>query len=317
MSFEIAFGTLEIGLIYALVSLGVLISFRMLDFPDLTADGSFPLGGAVCGLCLYMGINPWLATLYGTLAGACAGMITAWLYVRLNILQLLASIIVMIGLYSVNLRILGLAPFLKGETPRMAGSPNLPLLDAQTIFSPFINSDFSNQYYVQPLMVLGFVIICWLLLNAFLNTQQGLALRATGANARMARSQGIATGRTVIIGMAISNALIALGGAIFVQTQGNADISIGVGTIVIGLAAVIIGESLFPAKRMWLITLAVIFGSLIYRFFIAVALGNETLQNIGIGTEDLNMITAILVTLALILPKQIKKWLKRFKGATV
>jgi len=315
MSFEILFGTFEIGLIYALVSLGVFISFRMLDFPDLTADGSFPLGGAVCGLCLYLGINPWVATLTGMLAGAIAGMITAWLYVRLNILQLLSSIIVMIGLYSINLRILGLAPFLAGETPRMAGAPNLPLLDATTIFSPFINADFSNQYFVQPLIVFGFVIVCWLLLNFFLNTEKGLALRATGANARMSKAQGIATGKMVILGMAISNALIALGGAIFVQTQGNADISIGVGTIVIGLAAVIIGESLMPAKKMWLITLAVIVGSILYRLFIAVALGNETLQQIGIGTEDLNLITAVLVTLALVLPKQLKKWSRR-KGAT-
>ncbi|QIQ22303.1 ABC transporter permease [Zophobihabitans entericus] len=311
MSLEILYGTMEIGLIYALVSLGVFISFRMLDFPDLTADGSFPLGGAVCGLCLYMGVNPWLATLYGTLAGACAGMITAWLYVRLNILQLLASIIVMIGLYSINLRILGLAPYLMNETPRMSGSPNLPLLDAHTIFTPLVAEDFSNQFIVQPLLILGFVIAGWMFLNAFLNTQKGLALRATGANARMASAQGIATGRMVILGMAISNGLIALGGSLFVQTQGNADISIGVGTIVIGLAAVIIGESLMPAKRMWIITLSVIFGSILYRLFIAVALGNQTLQNIGIGTEDLNLITAVLVTLALVLPKQIKKWTRR------
>lgn len=315
MSIEIAFGTLEIGLIYALVSLGVLISFRMLDFPDLTADGSFPLGGAVCGLCIYLGINPWLATLYGMLAGACAGMITAWLYVKLNILQLLASIIVMIGLYSVNLRILGLGPFLMNETTKMAGSPNLPLLNLETIFTPFVRADYSNQYYAQPLLILAFVVIFWLVLNLFLNTQRGLALRATGTNQRMAKAQGIATGRMVILGMAISNGLIALGGALFVQTQGNADISIGVGTIVIGLAAIIIGESVFPAKRMWFITLSIIIGSILYRAFIAVALGNETLQSIGIGPEDLNLITAILVTLALVLPKYCKKWLPK-KGAS-
>lgn len=316
MSFEITFGVLEIGLIYALVGLGVLISFRMLDFPDLTADASFPLGGAVCGLCLYMGYDPITATLAGTLAGAGAGMVTAWLYVRLNILQLLSSIIVMIGLYSINLRILGLAPYLSGETTRLAGSPNLPLLDVSNLFTAFINKDYSNQYYVQPLIIFIFVVLCWGLLNFFLCTQKGLALRATGANSRMAKAQGVATGKMMILGMAISNALIALAGALFVQTQGNADVSIGVGTIVIGLAAVIIGESLFPAKRMWIITLSVIFGSIIYRFFIAVALGNQTLRNIGIGTEDLNLITAILVVLALVLPQQIKK-LKKRKGAAL
>lgn len=311
MSFEFFLGSLEIGLIYALVSLGVFISFRLLDFPDLTADGSFPLGGAICGLCLYIGVDPWTATILGTFGGCIAGMITGWLYVKLNILQLLASIIVMIALYSVNLRILGLAPYIMGETPRMAGSPNLALLDATTIFSPFINADYTNQYIVQPVMILGFVIVFWLLLNSFLNTQKGLALRATGTNARMAKSQGIPTGGTIILGMAISNGLIALGGALFVQTQGGADITIGVGTIVIGLASIIIGESIFPAKRMWAITLSVIFGSILYRLFIAIALGNEWLQSIGIGTEDLNLITAVLVVLALVLPKQLKKWTHR------
>lgn len=310
MSFEFFLGSLEIGLIYALVSLGVFISFRLLDFPDLTADGSFPLGGAICGLCLYIGVNPWLATLYGTLGGCFAGMITGWLYVRLNILQLLSSIIVMIGLYSVNLRILGLAPYIMDETTRMAGSPNLSLLNINTIFTPFLDEDFSNQYIVEPMMVLGFVIVFWLLLNAFLNTQKGLALRATGTNPRMSRSQGIATGKMTILGMSISNGLIALGGSLFVQTQGGADITIGVGTIVIGLASIIIGESIFPAKRMWAIMLSVILGSILYRLFIAIALGNELLQNIGVGTEDLNLITAILVVLALVLPKQIKKWTK-------
>ncbi|XKM12822.1 ABC transporter permease [Orbaceae bacterium ac157xtp] len=315
MSFEFFIGSLEIGLIYALVSLGVFISFRLLDFPDLTADGSFPLGGAICGVCIYCGVNPWLATVYGTLGGCLAGMVTGWLYVRLNILQLLSSIIVMIALYSINLRVLGLGPYLMGETDRFAGSPNLALLNSDTIFSPFINDDFSNQYYVQPLLVFGFVIVCWFLLNFFLSTQHGLALRATGTNARMAKAQGISTGFSTILGMAISNGLIALGGAIFVQTQGSADITIGVGTIVIGLASIIIGESLFTGKRMWVITLSVIFGSILYRLFIAVALGNQFLQNIGIGTEDLNLITAVLVVLALVLPKQFKKW-KAHKGVS-
>lgn len=314
MSIGIVFGTLEIGLIYALVSLGVFISFRMLNFPDLTADSSFPLGGAVCGLCLYLGINPWLATLYGMLSGALAGMITALLYVRLNIMQLLASIIVMIGLYSINLRILGFGPYLLGESPYPSGSPNLPLLNAETIFSPFIDSNYHNQYIVQPLIILGFVVLFWVLLNLFLMTQKGLALRATGCNLKMAQAQGISTGRMLVLGIAISNALIALGGSLFIQTQGNADISIGVGTIVIGVAAVIIGESLFPAKRMPGMSLSVIVGSILYRLFIAIALSNETLQHIGIGAEDLNLITAILVTLVLIVPKKIKRWLHHRQG---
>ena len=311
MSFEFLLGSVGIGLIYALVSLGVFISFRLLDFPDLTADASFPLGGAVCGLCMYVGIDPWIATFLGMFAGCIAGAMTGLLYVKLNILQLLSSIIVMIGLYSINLRILGLGPYLMDETPRMAGSPNLSLLDAKTIFSPFINEDYSNQYLVQPLMVLAFVVVFWLLLNLFLNTQIGLALRATGTNQRMAKSQGIPTGGITILGMAISNGLIALGGSLFVQTQGGADITIGVGTIVIGLASIIIGESIFPTKRIWAVMIAVIFGAILYRLFIAFALSNEFLQEIGVCTEDLNLITAILVVLALVLPKQLKKYSKR------
>ena len=311
MSFEFLLGSVGIGLIYALVSLGVFISFRLLDFPDLTADASFPLGGTICGLCMYVGIDPWIATFLGMFAGCIAGAMTGLLYVKLNILQLLSSIIVMIGLYSINLRILGLGPYLMDETPRMAGSPNLSLLDARTIFSPFINEDYSNQYLVQPLMVLAFVVVFWLLLNLFLNTQIGLALRATGTNQRMAKSQGIPTGAITILGMAISNGLIALGGSLFVQTQGGADITIGVGTIVIGLASIIIGESIFPTKRIWAVMMAVIFGAILYRLFIAFALSNEYLQEIGVGTEDLNLITAILVVLALVLPKQLKKYSKR------
>ena len=311
MSFEFLLGSVGIGLIYALVSLGVFISFRLLDFPDLTADASFPLGGAICGLFMYVGIDPWIATFLGMFAGCIAGAMTGLLYVKLNILQLLSSIIVMIGLYSINLRILGLGPYLMDETPRMAGSPNLSLLDARTIFSPFINEDYSNQYLVQPLMVLAFVVVFWLLLNLFLNTQIGLALRATGTNQRMAKSQGIPTGAITILGMAISNGLIALGGSLFVQTQGGADITIGVGTIVIGLASIIIGESIFPTKRIWAVMMAVIFGAILYRLFIAFALSNEYLQEIGVGTEDLNLITAILVVLALVLPKQLKKYSKR------
>ena len=311
MSFEFLLGSVGIGLIYALVSLGVFISFRLLDFPDLTADASFPLGGAVCGLCMYVGIDPWIATFLGMFAGCIAGAMTGLLYVKLNILQLLSSIIVMIGLYSINLRILGIGPYIMDETPRMAGSPNLSLLDAKTIFSPFMAEDYSNQYLVQPMIILAFVIVFWLLLNLFLNTQVGLALRATGTNQRMAKSQGIPTGAITILGMAISNGLIALGGSLFVQTQGGADITIGVGTIVIGLASIIIGESIFPTKRIWAVMIAVIFGAILYRLFIAFALSNEFLQEIGVGTEDLNLITAILVVLALVLPKQLKKYSKK------
>ncbi|WP_066565681.1 ABC transporter permease [Snodgrassella sp. CFCC 13594] len=298
MSSLALFGALESGLIYALVALGVLISFRILDFPDLTADGSFPLGGAVFAVCVLHGVNPWLACLAGAGAGACAGLVTAWLNVSLKILQLLASILVMVALYSVNLRIMG--------------APNLPLLNEPSVFTPFLSMDGSNQFWVQPLVILGFVVVAKLLLDWFFSTEAGLSMRATGVNARMARAQGVHTSRMIMVGMALSNALIALAGALFVQTQGGADISIGIGTIVVGLAAVIIGETLIPGKRFVVITLAVIVGAVLYRAFIALALGSETLQNIGFGPQDLNLVTAILVVLALRLPA-IKAYFKRKK----
>lgn len=296
MSSIVLFGALESGLIYALVALGVLISFRILDFPDLTADGSFPLGGAVFAICVTHGINPWLATALGGVAGACAGLVTAWLHVSLKIMQLLASILVMVALYSVNLRIMG--------------APNLPLLDQPSVFTPFFNADGSNQYWVQPLVIFGFVLVAKFFLDWFFATEIGLSMRATGVNARMARAQGVNTSRILLLGMAISNAFIALAGALFVQTQGGADISIGIGTIVVGLAAVIIGETLIPGKRFIIITLAVIVGAVLYRAFIALALGSDTLQHIGFGPQDLNLVTAILVVLALRLPA-IKGYFKR------
>lgn len=296
MSSIALFGALESGLIYALVALGVLISFRILDFPDLTADGSFPLGGAVFAVCVTHGMNPWLACALAGMAGAVAGLMTGWLHVSLKIMQLLASILVMVALYSINLRIMG--------------SPNLPLLGQESVFSPLINSDSTNQYWVQPLVIFGFVIVAKLFMDWFFSTEIGLSIRATGVNARMTQAQGINTSRTLLLGLALSNALIGLAGALFVQTQGGADISIGIGTIVVGLAAVIIGETLIPGKRFFVITMAVIIGAVLYRAFIALALGSNTLQSIGFGPQDLNLITAILVVLALRLPA-IKSYFRR------
>ena len=297
MSLIAFFGGIEAGLIYALVALGVLISFRILDFPDLTADGSFPLGAVVFAVSVGLGVNPWLACLAGAAAGACAGMVTAWLNVSLKILPLLASILVMVALYSINLRITG-------------GTPNLPLINAPSVFTPFIAEDFSNQFWVQPSIIVIFVVLAKLLLDWFFNTKTGLAMRATGVNARMAKAQGVATSKMVVLGMAISNALIALGGALFAQTTGSADLASGIGTIVIGLAAVIIGENLLSSKRIIVITLAAILGALVYRLLIAFALGNSFLQELGVRPTDLNLITAVLVVIALRLP-MIKRSLTR------
>ncbi len=292
MSLFSLFGAIEIGLIFALVALGVYISFRLLRFPDLTVDGSFPLGGAVCAVLIAAGINPWLATLAATAAGAIAGTITGWLNVKLKIMDLLASILMMIALYSVNLRIMG--------------GPNVPLINDPTIFN-MLQPEGVDDYIFRPLLLLLIVIAAKLLLDWFFATERGLAIRATGSNARMARAQGVNTGGMVLLGMAISNTLVGLAGAMFVQTQGGSDISMGIGTIVIGLAAVIVGESILPSRKIVWATLAVVIGAIVYRFFIAAALNSEF---IGLKAQDLNLVTAVLVTIALVIP-QLKRKLRR------
>ena len=277
-------GALEIGLIFGLVALGVLISFRILRFPDLTVDGSFPLGGATAATLISMGWDPFSATLVATLAGALAGMVTGFLNVKLRIMDLLASILMMIALYSINLRIMG--------------RPNVPLITEPTVFN-ILQPEGLTDFVARPLILLAVLIIVKLALDWYFSTQTGLAMRATGSNPRMARSQGVATGAMVLTGMAISNALCALAGALFAQSQGGADISMGIGTIVIGLAAVIVGESIMPSRRLVVITLAVIVGAVLYRFFIALALNADF---IGLKAQDLNLVTAILVTVALVIP---------------
>ncbi|MBA1265689.1 ABC transporter permease [Stutzerimonas stutzeri] len=296
MSLFSLFGALEVGLIFGLVALGVFISFRLLRFPDLTVDGSFPLGGAVCAVLIANGTDPFLATLIATAAGALAGMVTAALNVHLKIMDLLASILMMIALYSINLRIMG--------------RPNIPLIMEPTMFS-VLQPEWLADYVARPLILLLVVIAAKIILDMYFSTRQGLAIRATGSNPRMARAQGVNTGAMAILGMAISNALVALAGAMFAQTQGGADISMGIGTIVIGLAAVIVGESILPARRIFYLTLAVILGAIVYRFFIALALNSDF---IGLQAQDLNLITAVLVVIALVIPL-IKQRLTRRRHA--
>ena len=284
MSIYSLWGALEIGLIFGLVALGVLISFRILRFPDLTVDGSFPLGGAVAATLISSGSDPFVATLFATCAGALAGTVTGWLNVRLKIMDLLASILMMIALYSINLRIMG--------------RPNVPLITESTVFT-VLQPEALSDYVARPLILLALVILVKLLLDWYFATRNGLAMRATGSNPRMARAQGVATGGMILVGMALSNALCALAGALFAQSQGGSDISMGIGTIVIGLAAVIVGESIMPSRRLVVITLAVIVGAVLYRFFIALALNADF---IGLKAQDLNLVTAILVTVALVIP---------------
>lgn len=293
------FGAFETGLIYALVALGVLISFRILDFPDLTADGSFPLGAFACAVAMTGGINPFLCVGIGFLAGAVSGLLTAWLNVRLHILHLLAGIIVMTALYAVNLRI--------------GGAPNVPLLRTATVFDAFTPL-LESGIWQNTLILLTAAAAVKLLLDWFFATETGLSMRATGANPRMARAQGIATGRMVLAGMALSNGLIALAGALFAQLAGGADIASGLGTIVFGLAAVILGEALLPSKNIIVITLSAVIGSILYRLFVMVAMGSETLIRLGLKTQDLNLITSVMLVFVLMVPK-IKSRLKQAKRA--
>lgn len=293
MSLFSLLGAVEIGLIFSLVALGVFISFRLLRFPDLTVDGSFPLGGAVCAVLISSGVNPFIATVAAAAAGAVAGMITGWLNVKLKIMDLLASILMMIALYSINLRIMG--------------GPNIPLINDTTMFT-ILQPDSIPDYWARPLVLIVIVVLAKLFMDWFFSTERGLAIRSTGSNARMARSQGINTGAMVLLGMAVSNALVALAGALFAQTQGGADSSMGIGTIVIGLAAVIVGESILPSRRLIYATLAVIIGAIVYRLFIALALNTDF---IGLKAQDLNLVTAVLVTIALVIPQIKQKLAKR------
>lgn len=277
-------GALETGFVFALVALGVYLSFRILHFPDLTVDGSFPLGAALSASLITAGVDPYAATVAALLGGCVAGLVTAWLNVRLNILHLLASILTMIALYSINLRIMG--------------RPNIALLGEETVFSPLAGLEMS-PYVVVPAVMAAIAVGAKVLVDLFLVSEIGLAMRAAGANPRMARAQGIDTGRYILLGMAMSNGLVALSGALFAQSQGSADVTMGVGVIVVGLAAVIGGEAIITPRTVLRATLAAVVGSVLYRIVVALALNADVL---GLQAQDLNLITAVLVAAAMVLP---------------
>jgi len=284
---QIAFwGAVELGLVFSFVAIGVYLAFRVLDFPDLTVDGSFPLGAAVTGVLILAGWNAWLAAGVAMIAGSLAGLVTATLNVRFKILNLLASILTMIALFSVNLRIMG--------------RPNIALINQDTMLTPFFGHGIP-EYYVRPAFLFVLVAVTVFLVWRFLESDMGLAMRATGANPKMARAQGVRTDRQIYLGMALSNALVALGGSLFAQTNGFADVTSGVGTIVVGLAAVIIGETLLRSRLILVILIGCVLGSIIYRIAIQLALSNGNV--VGLQASDLNIATALLVTFALILPR--------------
>ncbi|WP_435102582.1 ABC transporter permease [Arhodomonas sp. AD133] len=284
MSLIAILGAVETGLLFGLVAIGVFLSFRILNFPDLTVDGSLPLGAAVAATLILADISPFIATVAAFFAGCLAGLVTAWLNVRLKILHLLASILVMISLHTVNLRVMG--------------KPNTALLGESTVFTPFEGLGVPF-YWINPTVLLVVLLAAVFLVNRFLGSEMGLGMRATGANPRMAAAQGIHTGRMTLLGIALSNGLVALAGALFAQIQGAADITMGIGTIVIGLAAVILGEALLPPKTVLRAIIGAVIGSIIYRFAVAFALNADF---IGLQAQDLKLITAVLVVVAMTVP---------------
>lgn len=277
------------GLLFGLMTLGVYLTFRVLSFPDLGVDGTFPLGAAVGAVLIVKGVNPFVATLAAFAAGAFAGAITGLLNTKLRISALLAGILMMVGLYSVNLRI-------------MSGS-NIPLLREVTCF------DLAGKLLHlkgMPLSIIFSIImavIVFLILNWFLHTEVGLALRASGDNEQMIRSLGSDTDKNVILGCALSNGLVALTGSLVGQNQGFCDVGMGIGMIVMALAAIIIGEAIFHPRSITGILLTCFAGTFIYRLFITIAL------RIGMRPGDLKLITSILVIIVLTIP-YIKKRLR-------
>ena len=268
---EVILNALEQGLLFALVAMGVYITYKILDFPDLSVDGTFPLGASISAAMLVRGINPWVTILVATLGGACAGAITGFLHVKLKISNLMSGILVMMGLYSINLRIMG--------------KSNIPLFNTNHIFkNPAINSIF---------IILAIVILVKVVLDLFLKTKTGFLLVAVGDNEQVVSSLGVNKNIVKVLGLSISNALVALSGALTAQNQGFSDITMGTGIVVMGLAAVIIGTSIFDKLSMIKVTTLSVFGAIIYKLVVAIALWMK------LNPNDLKILTAILVAIAL------------------
>lgn len=283
-------GAVDLGLIWGFLALGVYITFRLLDIADLTVDGSFTTGGAVCAVCVLNGIHPLLALLISILAGFLAGAITGILHTKCKIPAILAGILTQIGLYSINLRIMG-------------GRANLPLTTANTLFADLSVSLDINRYYIALVISLIFVIIFIALLYWFFGTELGSAIRATGNNEQMARSLSINTDTMKLLGLTISNGLVGLSGALYALYGQATDVRVGTGAIVIALASIVIGEVVISSKKgnFALRLTSIIIGSIIYRIIVALVL------QMGLNTDDLKLLTAILVGIALTIPIMLNK----------
>ena len=280
ISSAIIFSALELGCIYALVALALFLSFRVLNIADMTTDGAFTLGCAVSATFAVAG-HPILGLPAAMLAGACAGSVTAFLQTRLRIPSILAGIITNTGLYTVNLAVMGF-------------SSNVNMMKAATVFSMVQPALGKALYKLVPVAIL--IACVGILLTLFLKTRLGLSIRATGDNPDMVRASSINTSFTITVGLCVSNSLTALSGAVLAQYQKTADINLGTGMVIIGLASLIIGETLLPKGKTWLKILGAVLGSVVYRFIIAIAL------RMDLPSECLKLISAVIVALAIGLP---------------
>lgn len=275
------------GLIWSLLALGLYISFRILNIADMSTEGTFTLGGAVGVQCITLGVNPFLAVTIAILAGAIAGGITGFLITKLNIPSLLAGILTMTGLYSINLRVMGKA--------------NLNILGLDTIYTRFANLELP-RHMDTILIGLLFVVVIVAIYTLFFKTEFGQALIATGDNEAMARSLGISTNTMKIIGLMMSNGIIALAGAVISQSNGYADIQMGIGAIVIGLASIIIGEVLFSNVTFTVRLICLVVGSILYRLIMVLVL------EAGLNPNDFKLISATMLAIFLALPKIKEKY---------
>ena len=281
-------GATSQGVLWGIMTIGVYLTYKVLDYADLTVDGSFALGGAVSAVLIVHGVNPFVSLLLATLAGMLAGTVTGFLHTKLQIPPILSGILSMIALYSVNMRVMGQA--------------NTPLLGEETVVTILSEVLPFSKPIITMLIGIIFCTLIITLLYWFFGTEIGCAIRATGNNPYMARALGANTDWMKTIGLLLSNGLVALSGALLAQSQGYADVGMGTGTIVIGLASVIIGEVIFGARHSFAFKLAAaVFGSIIYRIIIAVVL------QLGMRSTDLKLLTAVLVAAALAIPVMKRK----------
>lgn len=281
----------EQGMIYAIMALGMYITYKILDFPDMTVDGSFPLGASLSAVLISQGMNPYLTLFLSFAAGLMAGTITGLIHVKLKVRDILASIIMMTALYSVNLRI--------------AGKANLPIYNYDNIYNNSLTNHLLGGVlspYKNLIIIAIIVVIVKCVLDWYLKTKSGYLLKAVGDNETLVTSMGIDKGKIKILGLAIANGLVSLSGSMFAQQQRFFDASMGVGTAVIGLASVIIGTALFGQISVFGFSISVILGSILYKGCVAAAI------RIGLQSTDLKLVTAVLFLLILVLSSRIEKY---------